>query len=204
MTIKTLGIKQLLIIQLIGVAYSLSKWTSPKILQEHWPGRIGKVETKVPTVLVYKHDRLSSWGFLCENPDERYHPEKRCRDWFKLFLDQNIWSEQNWAKQDFEYSDVEQWYQDFLCEIYKHVKESLGERYPVPWAHKVEFVFSVPTTWNPATVNRYREIILAAGFGKDRHHSVEITLTEAQASAVYTAKEQSLNFDVFSNCDPNS
>jgi hypothetical protein len=36
-------------------------------------------------------------------------------------------------------------------------------------------------------VKRFEKIVKAAGFGKERRHSVEISMTEAEAAAVYTA-----------------
>lgn len=53
---------------------------------------------------------------------------------------------------------------------------------------KIEFVFSVPTTWKPTTVERFRKIILAAGFGSSANHTASIGLTEAEAAAVHTAR----------------
>lgn len=54
---------------------------------------------------------------------------------------------------------------------------------------KIEYIFSVPTTWRPLpTVERFRNIISAAGFGSNPNHKAEIGLTEAEAAAVHTAR----------------
>lgn len=54
----------------------------------------------------------------------------------------------------------------------------------------IEFIFSVPTTW-PAypTVERFKHVIRAAGFGSVPSHSVSIGLTEAEAAAVHVSTE---------------
>lgn len=55
---------------------------------------------------------------------------------------------------------------------------------------KIEYIFSVPTTWKPhPTVERFRAITEKAGFGKSPNHKSYIGLTEAEAAAVYMAKE---------------
>jgi hypothetical protein len=54
---------------------------------------------------------------------------------------------------------------------------------------KIEFIFSVPTTWKPVpTVERFRKIISLAGFGSCPGHAASIGLTGAEAAAVYTAR----------------
>jgi hypothetical protein len=45
---------------------------------------------KVPTVLVYPKNSTtpSSWGFLSEKPTEQMSDDKECKEWFKIFLDE--------------------------------------------------------------------------------------------------------------------
>jgi molecular chaperone DnaK (HSP70) len=55
---------------------------------------------------------------------------------------------------------------------------------------KVEFVFSLPTTWNSLdTTKKFNEAIRAAGFTAENpeKHSAKLESTEADAAAVYMA-----------------
>lgn len=62
---------------------------------------------------------------------------------------------------------------------------------------RIEFIFSVPTTWAPnPTVENFRSIVDRAGFGRGFHHSVTIGLTEAEAAAVHVSTEASGIFRV--------
>jgi hypothetical protein len=74
----------------------------------------------------------------------------------------------------------------------------LKSEFPSWWEDaRVEFIFSVPTTWkvNP-TVERFRKIISMAGFGRHPTHTAVIGLTEAEAAAVHTAKDTPAIFRV--------
>ena len=60
--------------------------------------------------------------------------------------------------------------------------------------HTVDFLFSYPTTWGVEVVAEYRKIIKTAGFGSEgKNHRVEVKLTEAEATVIYTA-------DIIINC----
>jgi len=62
---------------------------------------------------------------------------------------------------------------------------------PNKWAStKIEFVFSVPTTWeNHTMIDDFKHLIKDAGFGDGgKRYTVIIGLTEASAAAVYTFK----------------
>lgn len=50
----------------------------------------------------------------------------------------------------------------------------------------VEFLFSIPTVWSPEIVEEFRRCIKNGGFNEKRHHKTQVTLTEAQAAALYT------------------
>jgi hypothetical protein len=182
------------------VAYAVKGWEQPKLIQE-WPGKEGEFQSKVPTLLTYKGRKLSSWGFLCEEPGEREDEEKYERRWFKLHLDEDTF---NKAKKFANLKEVETLYKDFLTELYKHIKLTMETQQRKAWRGKVQFMFSVPTTWNQATLTRYQKIIKDAGFGSERNHKVQVTWTEAQAAAIYTAKNLEQDFskgDVLLVCD---
>ena len=89
-------------------------------------------------------------------------------------------------------AEVETWFEDFLRKLYEHIESRLGSELPVnkTWASSlIEFVFSVPTTWPPPTVERFRSIISRAGYNKFPYHSIQVGLTEAEAAAVSTSVE---------------
>lgn len=62
---------------------------------------------------------------------------------------------------------------------------------------RIEFIFSVPTTWKPhPTVERFRSITARAGFGRYPNHKSTIGLTEAEAAAVHMSRESPAIFRV--------
>lgn len=144
---------------------------------------------------------LSSWGFKCEDPDEYDDPDKTQRKWFKLLLDENVVKDMS---SKYTVEKVEKWYQDFLSKLYEHIESIMITQQGDLWKGKVQFLFSVPTTWNQATLNRYQQAIKKAGFGKEKRHNVSISWTEAQAAAIYTAKDREHTLqknDVLLICD---
>lgn len=92
------------------------------------------------------------------------------------------------------------WYRDYLGLLYEHIKFRLSSELSVRWAAaRIEFIFSVPTTWSPhPTVETFRSIIGQAGFSgpANSNHSVTIGLTEAEAAAVHTSTEAAGIFSV--------
>ncbi|PPJ61260.1 hypothetical protein CBER1_10939 [Cercospora berteroae] len=66
----------------------------------------------------------------------------------------------------------------------------------------VEWVFSIPTTWkDPSMIAGIESMIKDAGYGKELHHKVAISLTEAEAAAVYVSKQSMQRGDIFLVCD---
>jgi hypothetical protein len=117
-------------------------------------------------------------------------------DNFKLYLDDNI-LEQDLANQRGrsrpEYQvgtreDVEGWYLDYLVALRKYLQSYIAHDLGLSTlaSRKVRYLFSVPVMWDNAVVKRFERIAKEAGFGQERRHSVEISLTEAEAAAVYT------------------
>ncbi|KAF3033087.1 hypothetical protein E8E12_003621 [Didymella heteroderae] len=86
--------------------------------------------------------------------------------------------------------EVEKWYTDYFQFLYRTIEARLKGELASTWeSAKIEYIFSVPTTWRPLpTVERFRRIIAAAGFGSNPNHKANIGLTEAEAAAVYTAR----------------
>lgn len=81
-------------------------------------------------------------------------------------------------------------YTDYFRFLHRTIEQRLKGELASTWENaKIEYIFSVPTTWQPVpTVERFRRIISAAGFGSNPNHKAEIGLTEAEAAAVYTAR----------------
>jgi hypothetical protein len=189
---------------------------------QKWPGRYQANENKVPTVLVYPsptplptpaspyYPSPSSWGFLSETISEQTATDKDYKEWFKTSLDpdklrlKQIRDPDDAAR---NMQEVERWYEDYLSRMYEYLALKLGDELKYKnWATaRLEFHFSVPTTWpvNP-TVENFKRIVRLAGFGCHATHSVIIGLTEAEAAAVHVSTEAPKIFntsDILLVCD---
>ncbi|KAF2177496.1 hypothetical protein K469DRAFT_358573 [Zopfia rhizophila CBS 207.26] len=181
-----------------GVSYAnLSIGSNTVRWVQKWPGRFQANENKVPTVVVYPtgQDEPSSWGFLSETIAETTAEDKEYKEWFKTSLDpyklrQKQAEDPENAPQSL--AEVEKWYEDYLRKVYEYLAFKLGpEIARAGWEDaRIEFIFSVPTTWSPnPTVENFRSIVARAGFGQYQNHSVTIGLTEAEAAAVHVSTE---------------
>jgi hypothetical protein len=74
--------------------------------------------------------------------------------------------------------------------LYAHVDKFFRNTHPQWDSEKVEFLFSIPTTWkNPNQSAEIERLVNEAGFGGDASlRRVKIAQTEAEAAAVYAAK----------------
>jgi hypothetical protein len=189
-----------------GVAYT--KVGAPTQTIHNWPGGGDTNERKVSTALVYPRNSRtpSSWGFLCALDDDvdRYRPK-----WFKLYLDQETLDRAQKYRLSFiprSVIEARQHATDYLREIYIHVREFMQTR-QFGWLQaRIEFIFSIPTTWTAQEVlEDFKSVIRNAGFGTEsKAHSVTLELTEAEAAAVYTIKSSQVAFqmgDIFLSCD---
>lgn len=172
----------------IGVAYSMGPaWPQPKTIQ-HWPGKLlNELSNKVPTKLQYDEQtgQVKRWGFQCNHDEDGAD----VKEFFKLHLDPKYEDPRpNAPKVD----DAKRWLRDYLRCIHAHVREIFGDSFPKWTAQRTEFVFSVPTTWrSPRMIADMEGIVKDAGFGSDdvEHRSI-ISLTEAEAAAVYASQQQ--------------
>ena len=154
-------------------------------------------ENKVPTVVVYPvaQSEPSSWGFLSETIAETTAEDKEYKEWFKTCLDPlklRQKQEEDPEGAPASLAEVEKWYYDYLHRMYDYIALKLGSEIAgASWSSaKIEFIFSVPTTWPPVpTVENFRSIVHRAGFGHFPLHSVTIGLTEAEAAAVHVSTE---------------
>jgi hypothetical protein len=138
-------------------------------------------------------EKLSSWGLLALEDEERYSPYKTNREFFKLFLDDRVLLSQRPEHiGSVTHDDVQRWFQDYLGKVYQHIESSFKDSRPDLWEGMVRFVFSVPNAWDPEVVDCFKAVIKRAGFanGGVPGHTAEVTLTEAQAAAVETVRER--------------
>jgi hypothetical protein len=183
---------------------NLSNTNPTKSIQD-WPGLPpDSVETKVPTRIAYLRDTHNGheprWGFLCD-PDDEYHEITKVHEHFKIYLDETSLDH---AKKEGvrdmpdTVDEAKDLVRDYLRQVHQHVKLSI-ESITGSWYDKrVEFVFSLPTTWTSLdTANRFNDAIRAAGFMAENpeKHSAKLELTEAEAAAVFFASHSEVQLD---------
>jgi hypothetical protein len=138
---------------------------------------------------------------MSETRVEQNNPTREYCDWFKTFLDPTVLAQaqlkdpKNCPKSQ---ADVDQWTEDYMRLLFQHIESKLSqelESVNKPWpTANIEFVFSVPTTWPLATVEKFKTIASRAGFASHPRHTLNIGLTEAEAAAVYVSVEAQVMF----------
>lgn len=130
---------------------------------------------------------MKAWGFLSEQEED--DDELDLEELFKLYLDPEHREEH---ANRLSLQQARTLFQDYLRCLHNHVDEYFHESYPRWSSIKVEYVFSVPTSWNnPGMIAETLSIIRNAGFGEDNvYRRICIGLTEAEAAAVCAAREQ--------------
>ncbi|RDW72344.1 Hsp70 family protein [Aspergillus mulundensis] len=167
-----------------GVAYSTGPdWGPPKTIQR-WPGKLlSELANKAPTSLVYSPDGkiLRDWGFGCDTEDR----SADIKEFFKLHLT----SQSEFADLGLQITQAEarRWFQDYISCIYRHVLEHLTGSIPGFETMRVEFMFSVPTTWKDVRVIEEIRALLDKAVHRPNHWAC-IALTEAEAAAVYACR----------------
>jgi hypothetical protein len=163
-----------------------------------WPGGPANgLADKVDTVLAYdkRSGHLATWGFTAD----ANNPDFRIEENFKQFLDPEYRDRHPKAP---SLENARQWYVDYLASIYQSISRYFGDTIPRWNAMRVEFVFSVPTTWkDPGMIEIMRQLIRVAGFGQNPQHRNEISLTDAEAAGVRAAKGLYEKGTVFLMCD---
>ncbi|KAJ5084562.1 hypothetical protein NUU61_009141 [Penicillium alfredii] len=181
-----------------GVAYSCGpEWLPPKTIQR-WPGKLpGELTNKVQTCIEYAPGASSpkGWGYSC-NQD---NPDADIKEFFKLHLaplyrDNHL--------QGPSRLEAQKWFQDYIGSIYKHVVTHLNNTVPLFESRKVEFLFSVPTTWKDVRmIEETKAVIEGAVNANCPNHKAFIGLTEAEAAAVYACKQHYQKNDIILICD---
>jgi hypothetical protein len=144
---------------------------------------ISELANKVSTSIEYHRGsaEVKAWGFHCTN-------QGGAKEYFKLFLDPQYQDRPPHAPSS---DDARLWYRDYLRCIHSYLLEYFSNSIPRFNTRKVEFIFSVPTTWkSPSMIAEIEKLIESAGFGRESpNHRATIGLTEAEAAAVYASKQ---------------
>ncbi|KAL3469292.1 hypothetical protein BJX99DRAFT_78386 [Aspergillus californicus] len=195
-----------------GVAYSYGpNWPQPKPIQ-HWPGLVGsQIATKVPSHIRYSTQSNSiKWGFQCEDDSTRSSsssvnlhaqddPGGEMKQYFKLNLDPAFTdSRQNAPTRE----EAMKYFRDYIRAVYGYVLDYFRKTLPRSEGLRVEFVFSVPTTWkDPRMVEELRAAVEFGENGDRGLHRAVIGLTEAEAAGVYVSGLHYQKDDVILVCD---
>ncbi|KAK4199553.1 hypothetical protein QBC40DRAFT_281573 [Triangularia verruculosa] len=167
---------------------------------DDWPGYHGQEATKVPSVLAKLATKLHDgqvirkWGFLCDETDEDNMGNDGMWRYLKICLDpvhHRDLLQQGSSCVPPTLEEVHHLVYEYLRQIYRHVEGTITRKLSSAHEKKswddlsVEFVFSVPTTWEgPEILDDFRKIIGRAGFGSCEKHNAIFGLTEAEAAAV--------------------
>lgn len=168
----------------------------------------------VPTVLGYEREHSlqnhspSQVGFMTDY--KRY--DLKIYEWFKEHFPGNLRNDpemtQRRSSTHLSSTDTVILYREFLTRIYVAIKNEVsglldGEK---GWDKScVEFIFSVPATWDrltdtlDITTERFRTAVRDAGFGDGNpRHRVVIGLTEPEAAAAFclSSKDDSHHIQV--------
>jgi hypothetical protein len=174
------------------------EWPDPKTIQR-WPGKLGhELRNKVDSSISYDFytGQITSWGFLCNPDDERFEYNAL----FKLYLDPDY---KDYIEEAPSTLEARTWYHDYLSCLYRYIMQYFTDTIPKFSRKRIEFVFSVPVTWrkNPALLAEMEKIIRRAGFGSNPMQRATISLTEAEAAAIYASKQSMEKGEVFLVCD---
>ncbi|KID94647.1 Hsp70 family chaperone, partial [Metarhizium majus ARSEF 297] len=152
------------------------------------------ITQKFPTILA-KHEP-GKWGSDCQNMYE----EDKWRA-FKIYLDQAQLRKAHecgvsWAPDSADRAlkiakDYLGHLHDHICRHLPASASTIDQLEINPFSHKswgnckIDFIFSVPTTWDWGQRAAFRDIVKEAGFGRERNHQIILGLTEAEAASVY-------------------
>lgn len=190
-------------INLWRVAYTLLDPSStsvpePKNIQK-WLGPSNThLDDKVPTELIYKdrhEDVVDVWGSHCRNK----HLKSYVKHSFKLSISSKA---KNVAAYGHDTSSARRYFRDYTTEVCAYVEDCLARWVPKYKSLRVEFVFSVPVTWefDTETLNEVKSTVREI-VGVSQTRRAEIGLTEAAAAAVDIGRNKFDKGDVILVCD---
>jgi hypothetical protein len=146
--------------------------------------------------------QLSSWGFAAKVATEMRNGGEIFVDWIRPYLDDELLSrEQKKHPADSPKSleQVERWTEDYLTQLLRHVEHKIGSELndSTLWpSTNIEFVFSVPISWNQKTTERFRSIVCRAGYDKSSAHSTVTLITEPESATFSTE----IHIPIHSDC----
>ncbi|RDW57320.1 hypothetical protein BP5796_12770 [Coleophoma crateriformis] len=159
--------------------------------------------------IAYAQDNaVARWGFLCDENNEPDEQDQVVQS-FKIYLDQDSIDAARRAGIDDMplVEEAKRLVADYLRQVYIHIKKSI-EASTGPWCDKkVDFIFTMPTTWTSQKILKdFEEAIHRAGFGSENSskHSATLELTEAEAAAVFVVANPPVHFeagDILLVCD---
>jgi hypothetical protein len=185
------------------VAYALLDPSStsvpdPKNIQK-WLGPSNtRLDDKVPTELIYT-DRLENvvdvWGSHCRNK----HVRRYAKHSFKLSIASKA---KNVAAYGHDTNSARKYFKDYITEVCAYVEDCLTKWVPKYRSLRVEFIFSVPVTWefDTETLNEVKSTVRGI-VGVSQTRRAEIGLTEAAAAAVDIGRNKFEKGDVILVCD---
>ncbi|RDW63374.1 hypothetical protein BP6252_10919 [Coleophoma cylindrospora] len=199
-----------------GMTYTGVAWVNllnPSVISPiiDWPplSATAKYETKTPSKIAYAQDNaVARWGFLCDENDD-CDEQDQVKQSFKIYLDQDSIDAARRAGIDDMPSveEAKRLVADYLRQVYMHIKKSI-EASTGPWYDKkVDFIFTMPTTWTSQKILKdFEEAIRRAGFGSENEskHSAKLELTEAEAAGVFVVANPPVHFeagDILLVCD---
>lgn len=126
------------------------------------------------------------WG-TCKSARNVYVEEKE----FKLFLNPLY---PDAAQGGFEHDKAVKNYIYYMGELFRHINGILATRLPRWHERNVEYRLSIPTTWkNPQLTAQLRSWLGEAGWTSTTNRKVTFSRTEAEAAAVYAAKDDQVS-----------
>ena len=130
-----------------GVAWALfnemtSDWSQLRQIRR-WPGQNSSLE-KVPTELIYNGNTVQLWGAECKTLATQEERVKTKR----LFKNAMSARDVGLAAYGHEIENARWYFKDFITHVHSHIEATLAKQINDFKKLSIEYVFSVPTTWN--------------------------------------------------------
>ncbi|KAI9157917.1 Heat shock 70 kDa protein 12B [Paramyrothecium foliicola] len=163
-----------------GTAVAYAKPTDDRIHQlTQWQGESAS-HNKVPSMVVFKGNKVEAWGFGVKDLTIDSITNIRFYKLFKLLFD---------SKDSAVASEAERCVRTFLKELRIYLEEALPNEEKLKgldWNEsKVKYVFGYPTTWEDSEQTRFSDLIKEAGYQAMEDQDRMTTLDEAQASLMH-------------------